>query len=329
MGRRDNKKVPVTVLTGYLGAGKTTVLNHILADASMKESAVIVNEFGNISIDAELVEEVMEINNGCICCTVRSDLVTTISNLLSSPKKIRRILIETTGLADPAPVIQSFMLEEALVQSTRLDAIVTVVDACNIETWLADDSSEENTAEEQIAFADVVVLTKTDLVDGQLLPRLERRICEINPLVAIRHADNGTIDVKAVVGISAFDLQNCLVVKPSLLSDLEHRHDSDIASVALRLDADLNGELFFRWLNAFVQRDKKSILSMKGVLSLAGENRRWVFHGVHMTLDGRPGRPWGARERRGSSLAFVGRRLNGEQIRAEIEAMVRPRMLVA
>jgi G3E family GTPase len=118
MGRRDNKKVPVTVLTGYLGAGKTTVLNHILADASMKESAVIVNEFDNISIDAELVEEVIEINNGCICCTLRSDLVTTISNLLSSPKKIQRILIETTGLADPAPVIQSFMLEEALAQYT-------------------------------------------------------------------------------------------------------------------------------------------------------------------------------------------------------------------
>ena len=333
MDRRANKKIPVTVLTGYLGSGKTTLLNHILSIASMKDTAVIVNEFGAISIDAELVvgvdEDVIEINNGCVCCTVRSDLVTTISSLLSGPRKVKRIIVETTGLADPAPIIQSFVLDEVLVQSTQLDAIVTLVDASNIETWLADESAGENTAEEQIAFADVVVLTKTDLIEKALVAQRERRIREINPLVTITHAVNGSVDVDAVVGIEAFDLQNCLAIEPLLLSDIEHSHDSTISSVELRLNANLDGERFFRWLNTFTQRERKSLLRMKGILSLAGEERRWVFHGVHMTLDGRPGRPWQPDERRESTLVFIGRKLNGERIRAEVEATVQSNALVA
>ena len=183
--------------------------------------------------------------------------------------------------------------------------------------------------EEQIAFADVVILTKIDLIDKALAPARERRIREINPLVTIHHAENGVIDVNSVVGVNAFDLQNCLAIEPLLLSDVEHSHDSDISSVELRLDGNLDGESFFRWLNAFVQRERKSLLRMKGVLSLAAESRRWVFHGVHMTLDGRPGRPWEPGERRSSSMVFIGRKLNAEQIRTEVEAMTRSTVLVA
>jgi G3E family GTPase len=331
--RNADDKVPVTVITGYLGSGKTTLLNHLLASEQMVDTAVIVNEFGAISIDAELLvgvdEQVVEINNGCICCTVRSDLVETISKLLDGRKTIRRIVVETTGLADPAPVIQSFVLEEILSKRTRLDAIVTVVDACNIERWLADECGPENVAEEQIAFADVAVISKTDLISQKRLDRCELAIRQINPMVRIVHGINGVVDVGSVVGVEAFDLRNCLAIEPLLLSNVDHEHDDGISSVEVRLDNALDGEGFFRWLNVFVQREKTAILRAKGVLSIAGETRRWVFHGVHMTLEGRPGRAWQPGEKRSSAIVFIGRGLDGGRIKSEIAALTRSQVLVA
>jgi len=314
----SKSKVPITVLTGFLGAGKTTVLNQLLAQESMAGSAVIVNEFGAISIDAELIvgvdEDVLQINNGCICCTVRSDLVSTISDLLARRPDIRRILIETTGLADPAPVIQSFIIDETLSASTQLDAIVTVVDPAHIERWLADTSSDENVAAEQIAFADVVVISKVDLVGDAQLAKCRASIRAINPMVKIVQAANGVVDPLSIVDVRAFDLKNCLAIEPLLLSDLEHEHDAGIVSVEVRQETPLDGAAFLR---------------TKGILSIAGEARRWVFHGVHMTLEGRPGRPWSPAEKRSSAIVFIGRGLDAEKIREQIAAMSASRSLVA
>ncbi|WNV11723.1 GTP-binding protein [Tardiphaga sp. 709] len=313
-----SQKIPVTILTGFLGSGKTTLLNQLLESGLMADSAVIVNEFGAISIDAELVvgvdEEILQINNGCICCTVRTDLVTTITNLLSGTKPIRRILIETTGLADPAPIIQSFIVDEVLSTKTMLDAVVTVVDATHIDRWLADQSTGENIAAEQIAFADIVVVSKLDLAEEGRLAKCEATIRAINPMARVLAPIEGRLNVASIVDVKAFDLKNCLAIEPLLLSDLEHEHDTSVISVEVREERSVDGPRFFKWLNAFVQQNGDRLLRCKGILSLTGEARRWVFHGVHMTLEGRPGRPWAGSEPRISAIVFIGRGLDAVQI---------------
>jgi G3E family GTPase len=320
-------KVPVTVLTGFLGSGKTTLLNHLLGQAEAEGTAVIVNEFGAIGIDGQLVvgvdEDVIEINNGCICCTVRADLVTTIGRLLSRPQPVRRILIETTGLADPAPVIQSFMLDEGLRKATELDALVTVVDARHNPLWLsmgeeADAAGGENVAREQIAFADLLLLNKIDLVDEAELAACETELRRINPLARIRRMRAGSVPAGEVIGIRAFDLRNALTIEPELLSNVEHEHDDAITSVALRPNGDLDPTTFFRWLNRFAQTKGTDILRIKGIVPLVGEARRYVFHGVHMTLDGRPGRPWRSGETRRGEIVFIGRNLDAGEIERSI-----------
>ncbi|MCJ2132724.1 GTP-binding protein [Methylobacterium sp. J-026] len=316
-------KVPVTVLTGFLGSGKTTLLNHLLSQEEAEGTAVIVNEFGAIGIDGQLVigvdEDVIEINNGCICCTVRADLVTTIERLLSRPQPVRRILIETTGLADPAPVIQSFMLDEGLRASTELDAFVTVVDARHNPLWLsigeeAEAAGRENVAKEQIAFADILLLNKTDLVVEAELAACETELRHINPLARIRRMRDGSVPASELLGIRAFDLRNALAIEPELLSDVEHEHDDAITSVALRPEGDLDPTTFFQWLNRFVQDRGADILRIKGIVPFIGEARRYVFHGVHMTLDGRPGRPWRSGEPRCGEIVFIGRNLDAGEI---------------
>jgi G3E family GTPase len=327
--RSLGEKAKVTVLTGYLGCGKTTLLNHLLTQEAARDCAVIVNEFGEVSIDAQLLvgvdEDVVELNNGCICCTVRADLVTTIARLMEGPTPPRRLLVETTGLADPAPIIQSFVLDEQLRALTELDAVVTVVDARNNAAWLEmgvrdEEAGRENTPREQIAFADLILVSKGDLVDRDTLANCQREARRINPLARIKTIVDGLIAAEQVLDIAAFDLRNALKIEPELLSDLEHKHDDDIASVVVRPASDLDGDAFFKWLNSYVQAKGQELLRVKGIVALAGEARRYVFHGVHMTLDGRPGRAWAAGEVRAGEIVFIGRNLDRHAIDADIAA---------
>ncbi|MDJ0705641.1 MAG: GTP-binding protein, partial [Leptolyngbyaceae cyanobacterium MO_188.B28] len=282
------QKVPVTVLTGYLGVGKTTLLNRILTEEHDKRVAVIVNEFGEVGIDHQLVidadEEIFEMNNGCICCTVRGDLIRIISDLMTRRDRFDHLVIETTGLADPAPVIQSFFVDEVMLRQTQLDAVVTVVDALHV--WDHWDSSE---VQEQLAFADVILLNKTDLATAYQLAALEQKVRGMNAIAAIHSTQNCDIDLNELLGVQAFDLKNALSIDPQLLDEDVHDHDESVYSVAITETGSVDSDKLNRWLYQLVQAQGPDIFRMKGILDVDGAARRFVFQGVHMTLDGRPG----------------------------------------
>jgi G3E family GTPase len=286
-----------------------------LSRQDTRRVAVIVNEFGEAGIDGQLVigaeEDILELNNGCVCCTVRGDLTRAIASLLASGRTIDHILIETTGLADPAPVIQSFILDETLRSSTDLDAIVTVVDAKYIVEQL-----DNEQAREQVAFADVILINKTDLVSERTIEDLCRLLRSLNPLAKIHRTTNCDINLGDVLGMRAFDLRNALKLDPQLLIDSTHEHDEDISCVSIREPGAVDAALLTRWLNQLVQAQGKDLLRIKGIIDLEGESRRFVFHGVHMTLDGRPGRPWKPAEPRINELVFIGRNLDPLALRA-------------
>lgn len=308
------QKIPVTVLTGYLGAGKTTLLNRILTEEHDQRIAVIVNEFGEVGIDHQLVmdadEEIFEMNNGCICCTVRGDLIRIISDLIARRDRFDHLVIETTGLADPAPVIQSFFMDEVMLQQTQLDAVVTVVDARHIwEHW---DSSE---AQEQIAFADVILLNKTDLVSAEQLQMLKLKVRGMNAIATIHTTQNCDVDLGVLLGVKAFDLKNALSIDPEFLHEDAHEHDESVYSVAITETGTVDSDKLNRWLYQLVQSRGPDIFRMKGILDVDNTERRFVFQGVHMTLEGRPGKPWRSGETRRNELVFIGRNLDEHELR--------------
>jgi len=340
-------KIPVTVLTGYLGAGKTTLLNRILSEPHGQKFAVIVNEFGEIGIDNDLIvgadEEIFEMNNGCVCCTVRGDLIRIIEGLMRRKGKFDAIIVETTGLADPAPVAQTFFVDDAVGRKAKLDAVVTVADA----RWLKDRLRDAPEAKNQIAFADVILLNKTDLVSEADLREIEARIRGINPYARLHRTERCSIPINEVLNRNAFDLDRILDIEPQFLDrgddhdhdhhhdhddphehgeghahdhgGLAHYHDEDMQSLSLRTDKSIDPDKFFPWIQNLVAQEGAKILRSKGILAFKGDPQRFVFQGVHMMLDGDHQREWKDAEKRESRIVFIGRELPESMIRKGFE----------
>jgi G3E family GTPase len=336
--------IPVTVLTGYLGAGKTTLLNRILSEDHGHRYAVIVNEFGEIGIDNELIlntdEELFEMNNGCICCTVRGDLIRTMHGLLSKDRNFDAIVVETTGLADPGPVAQTFFVDGFLRSKTELDSVTTVVDAKHVELRLAD--SRE--ALEQIAFADQIVLNKTDLVGEEELRSIEAHLRRLNPMAPIHRAQRCNVRLGAILGRGGFNLNRITELEPDFLDPPhgdpghvhdehcdhdhhehdhhDHEHDHGIRSISLRTDKPMDRRKVARWLTALTKNQGPDILRAKGIIDVKDNNRRLVFQAVHMILEGDLQREWREGEPRYSRMVFIGRNLNEAELKSGFEACV-------
>lgn len=312
-------RIPVTVLTGYLGAGKTTLLNRILSEEHGRKFAVVINEFGELGVDNDLVidaeEEIFEMNNGCICCTVRGDLIRILSTLMKRKGKFDGIIVETTGLANPAPVAQTFFVDDDVKRATTLDAIVTVVDAKHITERLAD--SEEAWA--QVAFADVLLLNKTDLVDAAALDAAEARIHAINPTAKIIRTERAAAPLAEVLDRKAFSLERILAeVDERFLDSDEHSHNDEVRSVALTLDRPVDPEKFNLWMGTLLQTEGQDLLRTKGILHYAHESRPFAFQAVHMIADGDFLPP--RRENDTTSrIVFIGRNLNRPRLRRGFE----------
>ena len=347
-------QVPVTVLTGFLGAGKTTLLNRILTEQHGHKIAVIENEFGPEGIDTELLvsepgEQIVEMNNGCICCTVRGDLVRILNELKTKRQAgtiaFERVIIETTGMANPGPVTQTFFMDDTVSSYYLLDAVITVVDAKHGHDTL----DKQPEAQNQVGFADRILMSKIDLVSSAEAQSLKDRLVQMNPRAPIKPVNFGEVPIKDVLDLRGFNLNAILEIDPEFLAgehrhaardtehdhashdhDAEHHHhdgdhhghhhDDAIKAFVFQSNRPFDPAKLEEYLGALTQVYGQDMLRYKGVLFMNGSNRRTIFQGVHMLMGADVGRPWAANEKPSSKVVFIGRNLPKEAIVKGLEA---------
>jgi G3E family GTPase len=316
-------RIPATVVTGFLGSGKTTLVNRILREQHGRKLAVIVNEFGEVSIDGQLVihdadAQLVEFNNGCLCCTVRGDLVETLGRLQERAGSLDGILIETTGLADPAPVASTFFAADEVKSGIRLDAFVTVVDAVNLERNLA----QCNEAVEQVAFSDIILINKMDLVSSEQMAAIERRVRGLNPMATIYRTANAEIDLANIIGVGAFDLVQKLEVDPEFLGDHEHEHDPAIGSFVLHETRPVDVNRLMIWMNGMAQERGDDLYRTKGIFHAHGFDERLVFQSVRMLTTLRCDRMWQPGEDKVTQFVVIGKNLDREEFARGLNSCV-------
>jgi G3E family GTPase len=315
--------VPVTILTGFLGAGKTTLLNRILKEDHGHRIAVIENEFGEVGVDNEIIErsdeQIVEMNNGCICCTVRGDLIRILGELKTRREQgtlqFDRVVIETTGMADPGPVAQTFFTDEEIGNTFLLDSILTVVDAKHAPRQL----DEFHEAQEQVGFADRILLSKTDLVPEAEAEALIGRLRHMNPRAPVKRVHFGDAPIGEILDIRGFNLNAILDLDPTFLTDIHHEHHDEVESFVFRSDKPFNGDKLEQFLSGMIQVYGPDLLRYKGVLWTKGNPRRVVFQGVHMMMGGDLGKPWAKGEKKASVMVFIGRKLPKDLFIAGLE----------